>query len=189
MKSYPEDLRFYLGLAEFYRGRPDRALLSRSGIEGRSVRGRICLVPRPRLLRAGGHRADARNAREDRQVERDAGSEGGGPPRKAASLGSGPARADQNPGMKTMLFESARVESSIVFDAPTSSFPSPKYLIWIVCFPGGHSIYRTRSRPEASATERVSARSTAANTLPRTLKATPFASSPFASFVWAAVLR
>ena len=25
MKSYPEDLRFYLGLAEFYRGRPDRA--------------------------------------------------------------------------------------------------------------------------------------------------------------------
>jgi hypothetical protein len=24
-KSYPEDLRFYLGLAEFYRGRPDRA--------------------------------------------------------------------------------------------------------------------------------------------------------------------
>ncbi|MFA4948241.1 MAG: hypothetical protein WC674_07020 [Candidatus Krumholzibacteriia bacterium] len=25
VKSYPEDLRFYLGLAEFYRGRPDRA--------------------------------------------------------------------------------------------------------------------------------------------------------------------
>jgi len=25
MKSYPEDLRFYLGLSEFYRGRPDRA--------------------------------------------------------------------------------------------------------------------------------------------------------------------
>jgi hypothetical protein len=25
MKSYPEDLRFYLGLAELYRGRPDRA--------------------------------------------------------------------------------------------------------------------------------------------------------------------
>jgi tetratricopeptide (TPR) repeat protein len=25
IKSYPEDLRFYLGLAEFYRGRPDRA--------------------------------------------------------------------------------------------------------------------------------------------------------------------
>jgi tetratricopeptide (TPR) repeat protein len=25
MKSYPDDLRFYLGLAEFYRGRPDRA--------------------------------------------------------------------------------------------------------------------------------------------------------------------
>jgi tetratricopeptide (TPR) repeat protein len=24
-KSFPEDLRFYLGLAEFYRGRPDRA--------------------------------------------------------------------------------------------------------------------------------------------------------------------
>ena len=24
-KTYPEDLRFYLGLAEFYRGRPDRA--------------------------------------------------------------------------------------------------------------------------------------------------------------------
>ncbi len=25
MKAYPEDLRFYLGLAEFYRGRPERA--------------------------------------------------------------------------------------------------------------------------------------------------------------------
>jgi tetratricopeptide (TPR) repeat protein len=25
VKAYPEDLRFYLGLAEFYRGRPDRA--------------------------------------------------------------------------------------------------------------------------------------------------------------------
>lgn len=25
MKSYPEDLRFYLGLAEFYRGKPNRA--------------------------------------------------------------------------------------------------------------------------------------------------------------------
>jgi len=25
VKSFPEDLRFYLGLAEFYRGRPDRA--------------------------------------------------------------------------------------------------------------------------------------------------------------------
>ena len=25
VKSYPEDLRFYLGLAEFYRGHPDRA--------------------------------------------------------------------------------------------------------------------------------------------------------------------
>jgi hypothetical protein len=69
VKAYPEDLRFYLGLA--LPGPPGpRRPLPCGGIEGEAVRGEIRVVPRPRLRRAGRYRRHARDAREDREDRR-----------------------------------------------------------------------------------------------------------------------